>query len=240
MRWSIDEVTLARAAQRAEVEFVGAPVGIMDQMACSIADEGSALFLDTRDLHYEHVPIPDNVVIVVIHSGVSHRMSAGGYAERRQQCDGPPRCSASARCATPGEDMPGPSACRSRCPAVCATSIAENARVVLDTVAALRARDLVAAGRLFVESHASLRDDYAFPFRKSTASSTSPAMAGCVRRPHDRRRFRRVDCRAGRAGGGRPLRRGDSRGVRSVDRRARPCDRPRLIHPCGTFVEVVA
>ena len=38
--------------------------------------------------------------------------------------------------------------------------ITENAGV-LDTVAALRARDLVAAGRLFVESHASLRDEYA-------------------------------------------------------------------------------
>ena len=63
------------------------PVGIMDQMACSIADERSALFLDTRDLHYERVPLPDAVALVVIHSGLSHRNVGGGYAERRQQCD---------------------------------------------------------------------------------------------------------------------------------------------------------
>jgi galactokinase len=47
---SLDDIALARAAQRAENEFVGAPVGIMDQMACLLADERAALFLDTRDL----------------------------------------------------------------------------------------------------------------------------------------------------------------------------------------------
>ncbi len=157
----IDDVTLARAAQRAEVEFVGAPVGFMDQMACSIADERSALFLDTRDLHYEKVPLPDNVAIVVIHSGLSHRNVGGGYAERRQQCDEAATLLGVGSLRELGandmprvERLPTPLSRRVR------HVITENARV-LDTVAALRARDLVAAGRLFVESHASLRDDYA-------------------------------------------------------------------------------
>ena len=39
---------MARIGQRAENEFVGAQVGIMDQMAASLADQGTALFLDTR------------------------------------------------------------------------------------------------------------------------------------------------------------------------------------------------
>ncbi|MEO7274769.1 MAG: galactokinase [Vicinamibacterales bacterium] len=156
----IDDVALARAAQRAEVEFVGAPVGLMDQMACSMADERAALFLDTLDLHYERVPLPDTVALVVIHSGLSHHNVGGGYAERRQQCD-----HAAARLGVGTlreldvsdmarvEQLPDPLSRRVR------HVITENARV-LATVAALRAGDLAHAGRLFNASHASLRDDY--------------------------------------------------------------------------------
>jgi len=39
----IDDLLLARLARKAETDFVGAPVGIMDQMACSLADESRAL-----------------------------------------------------------------------------------------------------------------------------------------------------------------------------------------------------
>jgi len=157
----IDDVTLARAAQRAEVEFVGAPVGFMDQMACSIADERSALFLDTRDLHYEMVPLPDSAAVVVIHSGLSHRNVGGGYAERRQQCDeAATLLGVSSLRELEASDMPRverlPDPLFRRVRHV----ITENARVV-ETVAALRAADLATAGRLFNESHASLRDDYA-------------------------------------------------------------------------------
>src|SRR5205814_5624498 len=41
----VDDVGIALLAQQAETEFVGAPVGIMDQMACSLADARTALFL---------------------------------------------------------------------------------------------------------------------------------------------------------------------------------------------------
>ena len=47
---TLDDVPLAQLGQRAENDFVGAPVGIMDQMAASLADEHTALFLDTRSL----------------------------------------------------------------------------------------------------------------------------------------------------------------------------------------------
>ena len=38
---------LALLGQRAENDFVGARCGIMDQMAASLAEAGTALFLDT-------------------------------------------------------------------------------------------------------------------------------------------------------------------------------------------------
>jgi galactokinase len=52
----LSDVDLAKAAQRAETDFVGAPVGIMDQMASSLAGERDALFLDTRSLQFERIP----------------------------------------------------------------------------------------------------------------------------------------------------------------------------------------
>ncbi len=57
-RLELDELTLARAAQAAEHDLAGAPVGIMDPMACCLATTHSALFIDTRTLDYSHVPIP--------------------------------------------------------------------------------------------------------------------------------------------------------------------------------------
>src|SRR3954466_1494546 len=47
-RLSLNDVRLAQLGQRAENDFVGAPVGLMDQMAASLADDHTALFLDTR------------------------------------------------------------------------------------------------------------------------------------------------------------------------------------------------
>src|SRR5262249_27704645 len=42
---TLDDVALARVGQRGENDLVGAPVGIMDQMAASLADPRTALFL---------------------------------------------------------------------------------------------------------------------------------------------------------------------------------------------------
>jgi galactokinase len=158
---SLDDLQLARAAQRAENEFVGAPVGIMDQMACLLADERAALFLDTRDLTFERVRVPDAAALIVIHSGVSHRHAGGDYATRRRECG---EASAwlhltSLRDLTESDadridDLPEPLCRRAR------HVRTENNRV-LATVRALASGNLVEAGRLFLESHASLRDDYA-------------------------------------------------------------------------------
>jgi galactokinase len=157
---AIDDITLARAGQRAENEFVGAPVGIMDQMACSLADERAALFLDTRDLRFERVPVPDGAALVVLHSGISHRHASGGYAARRRECaDAAVLLNVSTlRDLTEGGSdrvtcLPQPLNRRVR------HVLTENARVRA-TAAALRAGDVVEVGRLFADSHVSLRDDY--------------------------------------------------------------------------------
>ncbi len=67
-RLPLTDIDLARLGQRAENELVGAPVGIMDQMVCSLGQSGQALFLDTASLTYQLVPLPPSVELIVIDS----------------------------------------------------------------------------------------------------------------------------------------------------------------------------
>jgi galactokinase len=174
---SIDDLQLARLAQKAETDFVGAPVGIMDQMACSLADESTALFIDTQSLAYERIPLPSRGALLVIDSGVRHSHVGGEYRTRRQECA---RAAAalgvdSLRQVSEADlsainSLPEPLNRRAR------HVVTENARV-LATVAALRRDDVEEIGRLFFASHASMRDD----FEVSTAAVDSLVdLAGTV------------------------------------------------------------
>ena len=156
----IDDVELARIAQRAEVEFVGAPVGIMDQMAASLADERAALFLDTRTLEFERLPLPSQLELVVIDSGVAHQHAGGDYVTRRRESEEAARMLGVERLRDVGLDrleeinaLPTVASKRAR------HIVTENARV-LAARACLIEGDLERLGRLFFESHASMRDDY--------------------------------------------------------------------------------
>ncbi len=153
----IEDVALARLAWRAEHDFTGAPVGIMDQMACSLADSAAALFLDTRSLACERIPLPAGAALVVIDSGVAHDHAAGDYRVRREECDAAARLLgvATLRDAVLADigRLPPPLGRRAR------HVLTENARV-LETVEALRAGDSRRIGALFARSHASMRDDF--------------------------------------------------------------------------------
>lgn len=155
----ISDVELAKAGRRAENDFVGAPVGIMDQMACSLASASVAIFLDTRSLDFEHVRLPSAAGLIVIGSGIAHRHAGGEYARRRRECEEAARLlgvtelrdadeAAVARAA-----LPEPLGRRAR-------HVTSENRRVLEMVAALRAAELTRAGELLAESHASLRDDF--------------------------------------------------------------------------------
>lgn len=157
----LDDVALAQVGQRAENDFVGARVGIMDQLAASLADAGTALFLDTRTLAHERLPLPADADLVVLDSGIQHQHASGDYNARRAECE--------RACALLGvgqlrdlslADLPRIAALPEPLGRRARHVVTENARV-LDAVAALRAGDLARLGALFYASHASQRDDYA-------------------------------------------------------------------------------
>jgi galactokinase len=162
MAFSLDlsDVELAKIAQRAEVEFVAAPVGIMDQMASSLAGEREALFLDTRTLACQRLRLPAALELVVIDSRVPHQHAGGGYALRRRESEDAARALGVERLRDAAPDalqrlssLPPLLARRAR------HVLTENDRV-LRARDALLAADLDAFGRLIDASHASLRDDY--------------------------------------------------------------------------------
>jgi galactokinase len=157
---ALDDVALAQMGRRAENEFVGAPVGIMDQMASSLAPEGAALFLDTRSLAHETVPIPKEAELGVIDSGLPHEHATGGYRTRRAEVDEATKLLGVGSLRDLVED-PESVARRLRAPLSRRVRhiLTENRRV-LDAVAALRAGDLGVMGALMREAHRSLARDF--------------------------------------------------------------------------------
>jgi galactokinase len=160
--FELDDVALALVGQRAENDLVGAPVGVMDQMASSLASPGMALFLDTRSLETREIPIPRAAEIVVVDSGVRHDLShaEGGYRKRRAECEEAARRLGVRELRDVGLDrledverLPEPLDRRAR------HVVTEDARV-LEAVEAMRAADLPRLGRLFDASHDSQRDDF--------------------------------------------------------------------------------
>ncbi len=143
---------LAQLALDVEVAATGVPGGLLDQMASLHGRAGHALLLDCRDLTVVPVALPPDLAIVVVHSGIERRLADSEYAQRRADCDAAARRLGVAvlRDAKLDQVADDP---------IARHVVSENQRV-LDTVAALRADDLDAAGRLLLEGHASLRDDF--------------------------------------------------------------------------------
>jgi galactokinase len=79
-----DADALADLAFRAEHDYVGVRCGRMDQTVVAHAVAGQALLLDTATGARVACPFPHSVWIVP--TGVEHRLTAGGYNERRAEC----------------------------------------------------------------------------------------------------------------------------------------------------------
>jgi galactokinase len=150
----LDDVELARIAHRAESAHVGVHVGVMDQMASSLGAPGRMLFLDTRSLDFEQLPLPRGCAVLVIDSNHPRNLSDTPYNLRREECRiaarmlGVPALRDVRRIASVS-GLPEPYSKRAR-------------HVVLENHRVLEARTAEAArfGLLMNASHASLRDDF--------------------------------------------------------------------------------
>ena len=156
---------LAKLSHTTENLFVGAPTGMMDQLASLRCTEGHALFLDIRSLEAEQVPLDpehDDLALLVVNTRVHHGNADGAYGERRASCEHAAKLLGVDALRDVSEaDLSGAldrldsDEQRRRVRHV----VTENARVVASTQA-LRRRDWTSVGALMNESHVSLRDDY--------------------------------------------------------------------------------
>jgi galactokinase len=147
---------LALACQQAEQVASGVPCGIMDQLTSAAGVAGHALLIDCTTYDVTPVPLPDGVAVWVIDSGTRRQLSTSFYGVRRAQCEDAETLIGPLRETTPAaveeiatDDL------RRRARHV----VTENERVHR-FAAAVRAGDPAEAGRLMVESHRSLRDDF--------------------------------------------------------------------------------
>jgi galactokinase len=157
---SLSNLDVALLAHTAETQFVGAPVGVMDQMVCSLGQDGFAFLLDAASREYTDIALPPDTSLRVIDSGIAHHHASGEYRTRRRECEEAARALkvTTLRDLTPADlprinALPEPLNRRAR------HVVTENARV-LEAVDALRASDLGRFGELLKASHASLRDDF--------------------------------------------------------------------------------
>jgi galactokinase len=82
----MDDIQLAKLARRAEAEYAGVNCGVLDQMATSLCDSAHMLFIDTRTLDTEILPLPDGASVIVVDSNTPRALEATAYGLRRVEC----------------------------------------------------------------------------------------------------------------------------------------------------------
>ncbi len=160
---SLDD--LARLSLVAENDFVGAPTGMLDQLASLHCTAGHAIVLDNRSLAVEQVPLDvaaAGLRLLVVDTRVHHDHAEGGYGQRRASCERAAALLGVDALRDVAED--GLAGALARLPddelrRRVRHVVTENARVEA-AAAALRGGDWRSLGRLMDASHESLRVDY--------------------------------------------------------------------------------
>lgn len=143
----IELMELVRRTNKVEREFVGMPCGIMDQYVSVFGKKDHAILIDCQSETHRTVPLPP-ASIVVVNSMVKHQLSSSAYRDRVRECaeDCQTLGVSSLRELSPSKNLPP----RAR-------HVASENQRVLDFATT---QDAVTMGRLMIESHHSLREDY--------------------------------------------------------------------------------
>lgn len=154
-------VHMAELAQKAENEWVGVNVGIMDPLISAVAERGKAALIDCRELAVEQISLPENLTVVVMNTMKARGLVDSAYNERRQECEEAARYFGAKALRDVRLDQLREARGEMN-PIVFKRAhhvITENERT-LKMGAMLKSSDLDAAGELLKASHASLRDDF--------------------------------------------------------------------------------
>lgn len=165
---AVDMKEMAKIGQKTEHNYVGVNCGIMDQFASAMGKKNHAIFLNCKDLSFEHVPL--NIAgykILISNTNVKRSLAHSKYNERRAQCEEGLKLlqkelsNAEYLGDISYEELEKYSYLITDQVILKRVShvISEDDRV-LRSVEALNKNDIVTFGRLMTASHASLRDLY--------------------------------------------------------------------------------
>lgn len=159
----LDLESIALIGQHAETDFVGAPVGLMDQLAVLHGTAGHGILIDAATTPHTTSPVAlgwedDGLVLAVIATGAHHALADGEYAARRDECERAAAELGIEWLAQAGLDATvrlEDEALKARTRHV----LTETARV-RGAVNAISRRAWPQLGTILTASHASLRDDF--------------------------------------------------------------------------------
>lgn len=161
---SMIEITppqLALIGQKAEQQWVGVNVGIMDQLISAAGKAGHACLLDCRTLEIEYVPIPDHIQLVIMDTMTRRELTHSDYNTRHDEVIQAARRLGVGFLRDASRDLLE-SSVEKLSPILYQRAlhvISENERVH-QYANAMRKTDLNSMGRLVNDSHTSLRDNY--------------------------------------------------------------------------------
>ncbi len=83
----ISRKEMALLCQKVENEYIGVSCGIMDQFSIALGKKGKAMHIDTDTLECEYVGIPEELRMVVFHTGVKRELKSSEYNDRREEVE---------------------------------------------------------------------------------------------------------------------------------------------------------
>ena len=165
--FNIDRVELVKYCQEAENKFIGVNCGIMDQFAIGMGKDGCAILLDCNTLKYRYSQINmDGYKIVIANTNKKRGLADSKYNERRSECERALENMKSKLSInslgelTESQFEENISLIENDIDKKRAKhAVYENQRT-LKAVKALEENDLELFGKLMIDSHNSLRDEY--------------------------------------------------------------------------------
>ena len=157
----ISQQDIALNGQQAENQFVGCNCGIMDQLISASGDAGHALLIDCRSLTVFPIPIPNDLVVMIINSNKKRGLVDSEYNTRRQQCEVAAKQFAvkALRDVTFEQFIEKQNQLDPLVAKRAKHVITENERT-LTAAKALTENNLLLLSQLMEQSHASMRDDF--------------------------------------------------------------------------------
>jgi galactokinase len=154
----ISREALVTLGRRAENDFVGVPCGILDQGVSGFGRRDHLVYIDCRGPRFATVPLPSGSNFWVFNTHTKHALVDGLYAERHQECMEAARVIGVPLLVDATPAMLAAAETRlSRAAYKRARHVIDEIGRVEQAVAALRAGNLPAVGRLLLASHRSSR-----------------------------------------------------------------------------------